>query len=104
MNDSRKFANCDAEQSWSGRTTELGVWLTSEASATFFAVWDGVHSNVTLNQEALLCRMNPRPRNVPEQVLHEEAHLTSSYDLLCVLRCSGTSIPRCDKFSLRKTG
>lgn len=63
------------------------------------AVWDGVHSNVTLNEEALLHRMSPVPRNVPEQVLDEEAHLITSYDSLCALRCSGTSIFRCDKFS-----
>lgn len=29
MNDSRKLANCDAEQLWQGRTTEQSIWLTS---------------------------------------------------------------------------
>jgi hypothetical protein len=42
MNDSRKFANCDAEQSWQRRTTELSVsgrWKRVRRSLLFRTVF-----------------------------------------------------------------
>jgi hypothetical protein len=60
------------------------VAVTDGSECDVRAIRNGVHSNVTLNQEASLRRMNPGQRNVPEQVLDGEAYLTFSYDLLCV--------------------